>query len=161
MKHLLIFISFMLLTTKASYAQEHNIHPVSYIFDPHTDAKQNISDALVKAAKEHKHIFMLIGGDWSFWCRLFYKMLYTTDIKKCMDEKYVLVAVNFSPENRNSEVLTTYNCPKNQGYPIIIVLDDKGREIHIQDTDMYKESGKWYDGNAILRDMKQWAAAEK
>lgn len=157
MKHLLIFISFLLLVSKGSYSQVHNIHPVSYIFNPNSDASQDIMNATAKAMAEHKHVCMLIGGDWSYWSRLFYNTLSGGKDGKYVEEKYVIVVVNFSPANKNARLIDSLGCPKDQGYPIIMILDEKGKKLHMQNTDEYKLWQKWYDEEAILNMLKKWS----
>ena len=147
MKHLLIFISLLLSVSQFCFSQEHNIHRVSYIFNPYADSKKEIDAAIKKAGREHKHIFLIIGGDWSFWSRqLSVTLDKKEEIKKYMDEKYVIVRVNFSPLNKNSDILHTYDCPGDQGYPVIIVLDEHGRKLYTKETDEYKINNKWYKG---------------
>ncbi len=157
MKHLLIFISFMLLIPPAIFSQEHKIHPVSYIFNPEADAKQDINEAILKAAKQHRHVLLLVGGDWSYWSRNCSNLFNNGKSKKVIDDNFILVRVNFSSMNKNSEVLDAYQCPKDQGYPILITLDDHGKVTHTKSTAEFQADHKWYDENAIIYYLNQWA----
>ena len=39
------------------------------IFDTHADASAQISDALARAAREHKRVIVDFGANWCIWCR--------------------------------------------------------------------------------------------
>ena len=157
MKSLHLFILMSVSFSGVSLAQVQNIHPVKYIFDPRVNSREDINDAISTAGREHKHVLLLVGGDWNYWSRQLYAIVKDTPISPVMNDKYVLSLVNFSPTNRNEDILSAYNCPRNLGYPIMIVLDEKGRKVHAQSTDEFKASLKWYDNKRVRDSLQSWA----
>ena len=157
MKHLLLIISLVFLTSKISFSQEQNIHKVKYIFDPKNDAKADVEAAVKEAAIDHRPVFLLIGGDWSYWSRLFYNTMDKEPFNRLLAEKYIFLLINFSPSNKNEELLTSLGSPKYAGYPIIMLLNEKGNKIHCQNSDEFKIDTRNYDENRILDSLKSWA----
>ena len=158
MKHLLSVL-FLLFASKISFSQEHKVHTLKYIFNPKADARHDVDTALVIAGKEHKRVFVLIGGDWSDWSLNFLRVLEKEYVKKALDDNYVFVKVNFSPSNKNDEVLKRLESPKFAGYPVIVILDESGKKIVAQNTDELKITPGWYFGPKVEQFLKTWAKA--
>ena len=79
-----------------------NAQEVVKIYNPDADVATVISQSLIKAKAENKHLFLQIGGNWCSWCRKFHKLsAEDSDIKARMDKSYITILVNFSKENRN------------------------------------------------------------
>ena len=47
------------------------------------------------------------------------------------------------------------NNPARFGFPVFVVLDEKGTVLHIQDSS-FLEEGKVYDEKKVLRFLKNW-----
>ncbi|GJQ63113.1 MAG: hypothetical protein SCALA702_21660 [Melioribacteraceae bacterium] len=117
-------------------------------FDPSRDAEQNIADAIAEASKTGKKILLDVGGEWCIWCHkmdLFIKRHEALD--KAINDKFVVVKVNYSKENKNEEVLSRY--PEVTGYPHLFVLDSNGDFLHSQNT-AELEKNKAYDLDKFL-----------
>jgi thioredoxin-related protein len=126
-----------------------------HLFDPSRDAKKDIADGVKLAAKQHKRVLIDVGGDWCPWCHkldgTFHK---DAEIAKFLSEKYVVVKVNFSPENENKEVLSKF--PKIPGYPHLFVLDSTGKLLQSQDTGLL-ETGDHHDHDKVMAFLKKWS----
>ena len=158
MRHALIFFLLTLLSSKISFSQEHNIHPVKYIFDPNANAKDDLSNAISTAGKVHKHVFILVGGDWSVESREFNETLNKDYVQKALNDNYVFLKINFSPSNKNEEVLRQQlNCPKYDGYPILIVLDEQGKNVLIKTSDDYHAGPHTYFAPKVEKALREWA----
>jgi len=68
------------------------------------------------------------------------------------------VKVNYSPENKNEAVLSTF--PKISGYPHLFVLDEGGRLLHSQDSGEL-ESGEGHDPAKVLAFIQAWRGPGK
>ena len=157
MKRLLIVLLLVFLKSNISFSQEYNVHRVKYIFDTAANAKEDLKRALLAAGQEHKNLLILVGGDWSYQSEAFDAALKTDKIAAFMNEHYVYLKINFSPENKNADVLGQLGCPKYQGYPIIIVLDPSGKQLEAKDCDGYKTGGRLpYSEFSILLSLKSW-----
>lgn len=124
-------------------------------FDPKRDAAKDISSAITLAKKENKRIMLDVGGEWCGWCHKLDKLFMTdAEVGKELKKGYIVVKVNFSPENENKEVLRKY--PKIVGYPHLFVLDKAGKLIHSQDTGLL-ETGDHHDPAKVMTFLKKWA----
>jgi len=137
------------------------------IYNPAADAKADIAKAVAKAAAQNKHVFLQIGGNWCSWCVKFHKMV-TEDatLDSLIHANYEVVKVNYSKENKNSELLATLGYPQRFGFPVFVILDEKGNVIHTQDSG-YLEQDKSYNKEKVERLFTLWSfftlkqAAEK
>ena len=159
MKFLILSLLLVPVASKISFSQEHNIHPVKYIFDPNANAKDDLSNAIATAGKEHKHVFILIGGDWSPESVQCNTMLAKDYIQKVLQDNYVFIRINFSPSNKNEEVLRQQlDCPKYDGYPILMVLDENGKKVVTKTGAEFKLAPNNYYAPKIEKALKDWAA---
>jgi thioredoxin-related protein len=125
------------------------------IFDPSRDAAADLAAGLKLATKEKKRVLVDVGGNWCSWCHKLDKLFKSdAEIGKTLKEKYVIVKINFSPENENKAVLAKF--PKISGYPHLFVLDAKGRLLHSQDTGLL-ETGPAHDPVKVMDFLKKWA----
>src|SRR5690606_32356344 len=77
-------------------------------------------------------------------------------LKQLMDKNYVVVHVNYSPENKNKAVLAKLDYPQRFGFPVFVVLDAKGKRIHTQDSG-YLEENKGHSKQKVGDFLKKWS----
>ncbi|MCX6150993.1 MAG: thioredoxin family protein [Ignavibacteriales bacterium] len=119
--------------------------------NPETDLKQTIS----VAQKTDKRILLDVGGEWCIWChRLDKFFIDNKDVNDFLQKNFVVMKVNFSPENKNEKFLSKY--PKVPGYPHLFVLEKDGKFLHSQDTGKL-EAGKGHDHDKVFAFLKEWA----
>jgi thiol:disulfide interchange protein len=123
-------------------------------FDPSRDAAADVRTAIDMARAQKKRVLVDVGGEWCIWCHILDKFVAShPDVKKLVDENYVWVKVNWSPQNRNEALLGQW--PKIKGYPHLFVLDEQGKLLHSQDTSEL-ESGKDYDEQKMLAFLRRY-----
>ena len=144
MKHFLIFMSFLQFAPKIGFSQEQpKPQYTNYIFDPKANAKEDLNNAIKSANKENKNVLLVVGGDWDFWCRYYNDILCNDSmIINILNANYVYLRINFSPINKNEEVLNALECPKRDGYPIFMILDKNGKKLYNQNADEFKKEAK-------------------
>jgi hypothetical protein len=97
-----------------------------------------------------------VGGNWCPWCvRLHNFFESNAKVDSILNMDYVLVRVNYSPENKNREVLASLDYPQRFGFPVLLVLDRDGRRLHTQDTGLL-ELDKGYDPEKVCRFLLNW-----
>ncbi|MBN1822162.1 MAG: thioredoxin family protein, partial [Prolixibacteraceae bacterium] len=112
-----------------------------------------------KANKEGKHVFLQIGGNWCPWCIKFHNFVDAdAEIKNYVEENFEIVKVNYSPENKNLDVLADLGYPQRFGFPVFVILDGKGNRIHTQNS-AYLEQDKSYNRDKVLQFYKHWSPA--
>ncbi len=152
----LFFVLFLLMFYSTnSNAQQNEIK----IYNPKADANRQITDALAKAQKEGKHVFLQIGGNWCAWCVMMHKF-YTSDpkIDSTLNANYVVAMINYSKENKNLDVLERLEYPQRFGFPVIVILDASGKRLHTQNT-VCLEKGRGYDQKKFINFLYNWSPA--
>lgn len=147
----IIIISLILLSNINLIAQ--GVH----IYNPSADAKADIQKAVKEAKTEGKHVFLQIGGNWCPWCVKFHHFVDSDpEIKSFVDQNFVVVNVNYSKENKNLAVMKELGFPQRFGFPVFVVLNGDGQNIHIQNSG-YLEEGGGYSKKKVLTFFKQWS----
>jgi thioredoxin-related protein len=123
-------------------------------FDPARNAAKDIENSIKEATKTHKRIILDVGGEWCIWChRLDTLFIKNPDLYKYMNEHFVYLKVNMSPENRNKEVLSKY--PPIPGYPHWFVLDSDGKLLKSESSGEFEE-GKGHSPKKVMAFLKEW-----
>jgi len=124
-------------------------------FDPSRDGAVDLADAIGEATRSGRRVLVEVGGEWCSWCRRLDDLLARDkELGDVRDRYYVAVKINWSVENRNEKVLSSF--PKIPGYPHLFVLAPDGTLLHSQDT-AELESGDGHDPARVLAFLKRWA----
>ncbi len=126
-------------------------------YHPEENAELKIAELVKQAQKENKNIIMQAGGNWCIWCLRFNSFVQQTpELKEIVDKNYIYYHLNYSPENKNEKVFAKYGDPgKNFGYPVFIILDKNGKQIHTQDSSVLEE-GKGYSVQKVKEFFEKW-----
>jgi thioredoxin-related protein len=164
MKKLLFFASFIIIALGAKAQTTPTpavvkLTDTAKLYHPEADAKADIAAAVKKASAEHKNVLLQIGGNWCIWCIRFNDLVsHDADLDKYVRANYVIVHVNYSKENMNEKVLADLGYPQRFGFPVFIVLDDKGNRLHTQNSG-YLEDGKGHSKAKVMEFFQGWSPA--
>jgi thioredoxin-related protein len=129
------------------------------LYKPAEDAELKITEAVKTAKATGKHVFVQIGGNWCIWCARFNEFVTSdTAIDSLINTNYVVYHMNYSPENKNSKLLSKYNFPQRFGFPVFLVLDGTGKLLHTQNSS-YLEQGKGYSKSIVMGFFNDWSPA--
>jgi len=140
-----------------------NLHAQStdtaHLYNPDANAEKEIAAAVKKAKAEHKFVLLQGGGNWCSWCKRF-SITVAKDAKldSIVNADFVVYHLNYSEENKNEKVYAKYGYPQRFGFPVFIILDDKGNRIHTQNSE-YLEEGKGYNKDKIAQFFEAWSPA--
>jgi thioredoxin-related protein len=128
------------------------------VYNPEDNARQKIDSAVSIAKKEHKFVLLQAGGNWCVWCLRFNKLSQETpELKKILDDNYVVYHLNYSNENKNEDIFSELGFPQRFGFPVFIILNHKGEKIHTQQSDYLEDEGTGYDLEKVERFLEQWS----
>jgi len=148
-----IFLIIILITARIATAQE----PVR-LYDPSLDGMKQIKDAVAQAKEKGKLVLIQYGGNWCGWCVRFDAFCKSdTAISKIISDNYIPIKLNNSPENKNDKANEFLGNPARFGFPVFIIVDGKGKVIHIQDSGLLEE-GKGYSREKVLGFFRNWTA---
>jgi thioredoxin-related protein len=155
MKKLIICASFLLFT----FASQAQGNAKEKLYDTAANPQTDIKNATVLAKKEHKNILLQVGGNWCIWCKRFHQTVAGNDtLNQLMQQNYVVVHVNYDQYNRNASIWRTLGYPQRFGFPVFVILDESGKQIHIQNSS-YLEEGKGYNNGKIADFLHAWTPA--
>jgi thioredoxin-related protein len=129
------------------------------LYDPAIDGMKQIKDAISLAKKANKHVLIQYGGNWCSWCILFDGFCKAdTSITRIVNDNYVPVKLNYSPENKNDEANAFLGNPTRFGFPVFIIIDGNGKVLHIQDSGLLEE-GKGYNKQKVVGFFRNWTVS--
>ncbi len=138
--------------------------PLKQVYNEEINPMEQIDEAIAKANGNGKFVICQVGGNWCPWCLRFADFIANdSTISQVIADNFVYIHVNYNPRRtKNAEktalakaMLERLNKPDRFGFPVFVVLDEKGRVIHIQDSS-FLEEGKGYDCGKVLRFFKNW-----
>jgi len=129
------------------------------LYDPTLDGMKQIKEAIASAKAGGKHVLIQYGGNWCPWCIKFDAFCKAdAEITKVIADNYIAVKLNYSPENKNDAANIYLGNPTRFGFPVFIILDAKGKVLHIQDSALL-EAGQGYDQKKVVGFLQNWTAA--
>lgn len=126
-------------------------------YHPEENAEEKLKELLLIAQKENKNIMIQAGGNWCIWCLRFDNFVNNTpELKKIVDENFIYYHLNYSQENKNEKIFSSYGNPGEKfGYPVFIILNKDGKQIHTQDSAVL-ESGSGYSLEKVKEFFTTW-----
>jgi len=148
-------MGFIVLFTMTVLGQE-----ASKPYNPNADAKADVKKAVELAKKENKHVLIQIGGNWCPWCLRFHAMAKgAPQLDSIIQKDYVYMLLNYSKENKNLDMMEQFQYPNRFGFPVFVILDGNGKELHIQDSGLLEHRDskvKGYDTTKVFTFLKEW-----
>lgn len=141
---------------KKAAAEENARLPKPY--HPEANAESDIQNAIKLAKADHKNVLIQAGGNWCIWCLRFNNFVQQTEeLKFLVNDNFIYYHLNWSPENKNEKIFANYGNPGEKfGYPVFIVLDEDGKQIHVQDSSVLEE-GSGYSLAKVKEFFKTWS----
>lgn len=131
--------------------------PGFHAYHPEEDAMAGVQKAIRQAAAARKNVFLQIGGNWCVWCAKFYDLCqHDPQIDSAFQANFIVYKVNFSKENMNLPLMAMLGYPQRFGFPVFVILNDKGTPVHIQNSE-YLEQGKGYNKEKIISFLNDWS----
>lgn len=133
-----------------------------WLYDTRADGARQIADALAEARIEHRRVLVQFGANWCKCCyevhALFEK---DPDISRALNDGFILALVdmdNTGPVARNTNVVSRYNVPIDQGVPQFIVLDKDGAQLTTKETGSLSMEDH-HDPAKVLAFLQKWSPA--
>lgn len=128
------------------------------LYDTTLDGMKQIKEAVATAKTTGKHVLIQYGGNWCPWCIKFDAFCKAdAEITKVIADNFIPVKLNYSPENKNNASNEFLGNPARFGFPVFIIIDGKGKVLHIQDSALL-ESGQGYDQKKVVGFLSNWTA---
>ena len=155
------------------------------VYDETIDPMTQIDEALAKASAGGKYVVCQVGGNWCPWCLRFADFAEKdTAVSKAIADNFVFIHVNYDPRkasaakaqgntassntanataaattagggDKTAAMMKRLGNPARFGFPVFVVLDDRGNVLHTQDSS-FLEEGNGYSEKKVLRFLKNW-----
>ncbi len=157
MKKTLFTIFFYFIITAAN--SQSNVAPAiaeNKLYNPSSNAKKEIQEAIAKAKQQNKHVLVKAGGNWCSLCIEFDKFCRNEpQVDSLIKADYIVSYLNYSEENYNDEIFALYGYPQRLGFPVFIILDGNGNRLHTQSSE-YLEQGRSYNKRKVMGFLQAW-----
>jgi len=125
------------------------------IYSDTADAKEEIRQALLKAAAEHKRVILDFGGNWCGDCQVLNIYFHDPGNAGLLSTNYVLVDVNVGQYDKNLDLAKKYGIPLNKGVPALVVLDGAGHVVYAQRNGEFEKMRK-LDSSVVTVFLQKW-----
>jgi len=126
------------------------------LYDPNAKPEKDLVKICELAKKEGKHVLIVAGGDWCAKCLTFDQFCTVNkEIDSLIKKDYLLYHLNYSDENENKSIFTRFGYPQRFGFPVLLVLNEKGDRLHTQKSE-YLEQGMGYSRRRVFDFLLSW-----
>ena len=149
-----LLLGLNLFATLTLFAQEKKL------YNPSADATSDMSAAIREASAQNKFVLIQAGGNWCSWCIEFARFAKAdAAIDSVIRSSFVWYHLNWSKENENRKIFAQYNFPQRFGFPVFLVLNQKGELIHTENSEYLEDGKKSYDPKKVKSFLENWSPA--
>ena len=122
------------------------------------DAKKEIAEAIAAAAKTHKRVLLIFGGNWCYDCHVLDEAFHTPEIAPTLNRNYVVAHIDIGEYDKNLDVAKKYEVPVERGVPAAAVLESDGKLLFSQKNKEF-EKAQSLAPEDILAFLNKWKPA--
>lgn len=137
------------------HGQMHFQMASSDLYPAAANAHEDIRQAILKAAAEHKNVLLEFGGNWCVDCHLLELYFHDPGNASLLAANYVMVHVNIGEYDRNLDLARKYGIPLEKGVPALVVLDGAGHLLYAQRNKEF-ENMRVLDSAAVTTFLLKW-----
>jgi len=100
------------------------------LYPANANAKKEIAAALKRAARNHKRVMLVFGGNWCYDCHVLDRALHEGTAGKIMKMSFALVHVDIGEADKNLDLAKQYKIPLDKGVPAVAILRGDGQMIY-------------------------------
>ena len=101
-------------------------HPNPQLYPANANAVEEIHEATAQAAKEHKRILLVFGGNWCVDCHVLDNAFHRARIAPLLNDNFLVVHVDVGQYTKNLDLAKKYHIDLEKGVPAIAVLNMSG-----------------------------------
>ncbi len=154
MKTVKFFVIVALLALAAGTANSaaRDIYP-----DP-GQARADVAAALKTAARTHRRVLLVFGGNWCGDCQVLDLYLHDARNKPILDANFVLVDINIGYMDTNLDIGEQYGVPVKKGVPALAILSERGTLLYSQKEHQFSAM-RTMQSSAVTEFLVKWRPA--
>jgi thioredoxin 1 len=129
--------------------------PNTQLYPPPEEAQVEISSALAAAAKDHKRVLLVFGGNWCYDCHVLDATFRSKSIAPVVNANYHVLHINVGNYDANLDLAKKYEIPLEKGVPSLAILDPDGKLVVSQKKGEF-ESTVSIGPEVIVEFLKKW-----
>lgn len=129
--------------------------PNIQLYPPPEEAQAEISSALAAAAKDHKRVLLVFGGNWCYDCHVLDATFRSKDFAPIVNANYHVLHINVGNYDVNLDLADKYQIPLKKGVPSLAILDPDGKLVVSQKQGEF-ESTVRIGPEDVLEFLKKW-----
>jgi ketosteroid isomerase-like protein len=107
------------------------------------EAEAELKAGLAKAAKEHKRLILVFGGNWCYDCHVLDTTFRSKEFAPLVAANYVVVHINIGDEVKdNTDIAARYGVALDKGVPSLGVLNPDGTVVYAQKNGEFESTVK-------------------
>jgi thioredoxin 1 len=103
--------------------------PNTQLYPPPEEAQAEISSALAAAAKDHKRVLLVFGGNWCYDCHVLDTTFRSKSFAPLVNANYHVIHINVGNYDANIDLAKKYEIPLEKGVPSLAILDPDGKLV--------------------------------
>ena len=119
------------------------------------DAKAEIAEALREAAKTHRRVMLIFGGNWCYDCHVLDAAFHSAEIAPTLNKNFIVVHVNIGEYDKNLDLADKYDVPLKKGVPAAAVLKSDGTLVVSQKNQEF-EKARSMSTEDVLAFLNRW-----
>jgi thiol:disulfide interchange protein len=100
------------------------------LYRANANPREEIAAALKSAARNHRRVMLVFGGNWCYDCHVLDRALHEGTAGRIMKMSFALVHVDIGEADKNLELAKQYKIPLDKGVPAVAILRSDGQMIY-------------------------------
>jgi thioredoxin 1 len=107
------------------------------------EAEAELKAGLAKAAREHKRVLVVFGGNWCYDCHVLDTTFHSKEFAPLVDANYVVVHINVGDEGKdNNDLAARLGVALDKGVPSLGVIEPDGKVVYAQKNGEFEATEK-------------------
>ena len=129
--------------------------PNTQLYPPPEEAQAEISSALAAAAKDHKRVILVFGGNWCYDCHVLDATFRSKEFAQLVNANYHVIHINIGNSDANLDLAKKYEIPLEKGVPSLAILDPDGKLVVSQKKGEFESTLK-IGPEDVVEFLKKW-----
>jgi thiol-disulfide isomerase/thioredoxin len=132
-----------------------------HLYDTEVNAQEEIGETVARAAKDHKRIILMFGGNWCYDCHVLDNAFHQPDVAPLIEKYFYVIHVDIGTDGKkNRDVAEKYDTVLDKGVPALAILDSDGKLLMGQQNGEW-ESARSLDPDDIIAFLNKWKPGAK